>query len=542
MTSASVEDIESTPEPTAKRRLWDIQPSRVDVVDAPANLEPWLVIKSEGSMPVQTEENLLDVLAGIKQELLAIKAAQTQPSQVEVEKGQSGPIVREVAERAASLAAAMEANEPDAQKLNTEIEALVTLLMGIIEKYPSPESNGAEPAEGDYPSPDKYPEPMAKAEGGCMGAAAIREVAEKAMSLANALDSESPPEQAKLIDEVKWLIAALQATAEKYPSIDVQDACASAGKDKEKVHKEEEPAVASPEVDHAEILRKAAASLYAIYTELETSGNLNVLKSVSDIHASLPTFTNIAKAETAALEDMQEIKNLLCTTIAKAGAVATVWTIDACAEQRSKDLASLLSAFEVLAKSAPAPEVKAAETISNAIVDLVEKAKSLDEQAKTVECTPEDLALLAQAQETLTSLQAKYVDVQKSASLDIVDMASLFTANRMLDQLDKGLRKLGYVAKEAEVEKTADAAVAAPVDNGFEVAFQALNDKVDALIAKLTATDVAKSVDTIPGPAAAGMKSATGKPQEDFPACPNNYNDPAYRALLKARGLDLGRR
>lgn len=532
MTSASAEDIESTPAPTAKRRLWDIQPSRVDVVDAPANLEPWLVIKSEGSMSdVQNEENLLDVLAGIKQELLALKEAQTPAPPVEVEKAQSGPIVREVAERAASLAAAMEAAEPDPQKLNAEVEALVALLMGIVDKYPKPEADG-------YPAPDKYPEPMAKAcaEGECMGAAAIREVAEKAMSLANALDSDSPPDQAAMIEEVKWLIEALQATAEKYPPIDVQDACASAGKDKEKVHKEEP----------SEILRKAAADLYLVYAELESTGDLNALKGVDAVQSSLPMLTDVAKAEAQMPEDITQIKNLLCTTIAKAGAIATVWAVEACQEQRDKDLATLAASLEVLIKAIPSPEAKAADAISEAILDLVEKAKSIEAQAKELNCVEEDLSLLSQAQETLDALQIKYVGVQKAAAApDIVDMASLFSANRVLDQLNRGLQKLGFVAKETketEETKAADAATAAPVDNPFEAAFKVLSDKVDAIVEKLSKAEVAKSVDSIPGPAAAGMKSAPGKPHDDFPACPGNYNDPAYRALLKARGLDLGRR
>lgn len=508
----------------AKRRLWDIQPSRVDVVDAAANREKWLICKSEGTMgeEVHNEESVLTLLASIQKELMELKedAKRTE----DVEKAKSSAVIREVGERAASLAAAMEASGTDPVKLQDEIANLLQLLMGIMEHYPAPVAT------------DKYPQPVGIEKEMGVGAKTVREVSELAMSLANALESEQPPEEANYLEQIQKLASLLTTVSEKYPD--------SVCKAEEEV---EAPIVEEPSPDFAAVLRKAATDMYAIAASVDSGSSINEgIEGLFAVQAELaPAFEKLPIAKDIVLqfggsnaeEQKAEFAHMLKSAVAKAGALSAVTGLEVGQDEQARDLGYVKAALDALIGSVPTRAEKSSQIISEALQDSINRAAQLAKQAEELKFdNAENLTELQNVQGTLNGLATKYVDVKKAA-YEVNDLSAIFAANKFLDQLNTGLSKLGFITKDEEAPP-----VEASTLNIVEVLTN-LTAKVEALATHFQQTQVEKAVDSIPGPAASKQITTTPDSSEsDFPACPDNYNDPGYRALLQARGFDFGRK
>lgn len=562
MTSASAPTtvIEEDEEKKAKRRLWDIQPSRVDVVDSAANKQTWLVCKSEGSMSdsaVRTEESVLDQLTSIRQELLGMRAdlktASVQKEADQMPKNESGIVLREVAERAISLAALVVEGSDNA-KITAEIAAILNILMDLAEQYPKAGEDDA------YPAPDKYPSVVSGKIEKAEAPSLIKEIGEKALALANQLDSDTPPATEELAAAIAWMAKALEALTDKYPEVEVEEACASA-EDKEKeedvkkaadVTQDASPvdtentqtaaegmdavlANSQPQYDYAAILRKTAQTCYVAASAISQNGvQVDALTSIGTLYDETQeawTALALQKAEEANTDLQKGIVAFLRTIVAKAGALAAVWGSDCCPEQQQADINYIHTG---LVNLIPDTTEEAAKTFTSAISDLILKATSLENDA--VQLSVEEPQLKA-VKDQLSSLAEKYVGVKKAAAFDANDLGSIFQANKLLEQLDTGFKKLGFVAKDSQPQQVPEVMQVAP--NVLD-AIANLANKVDQIANAVQSVIVHKAVDMIPGPAAAGLPTSVNTPSDNnFPACPDNYNDPAYRALLKARGFNL---
>ena len=381
--------------------------------------------------------------------------------------GAASAALREVAERAASMAAALdEAPELNAEKLATDVMALVTVLQGVIEKYPNPKQAACgdadkTPKEGAQPM-EEDEKPMCKAD------TALLAVAEGASTLAAELTKSMMLDDAT-DGALALLIDAIEALSQEL--------------------KIEKSAV---EPVMPEVFKAQESEMEAL-----TQAMVQVLTDVSQRATTLAKTCDQAELPQAVKDEINAIGAIL----AKAKEVVPT------------------KAFEALKQFA-----KALQETSGRAVELTAKADEAgfsDEQAR---------AQLQQAAEILTSLSEKFGELKKSVSFEVSDLGRVLSADRLLSQFEAELLKFGLITPPAETAPAAEAdPEAAPAQDPQSSQIAELTAKLQALGAQvgvLQAT-VAKARDVIP--AAASVVSETVTNALSPLLFPMDYNDPVYQ-------------
>jgi hypothetical protein len=534
-------DSRKVPDGRKQRRLSEIEPYKVDLVDRAANKRRFIVFKEdamsnenmgpeliEGEGGLHTPETASELeraaaalesmttqIGALVTELQKDTTGAGEPQAVDIEKaGAAAAAFREVAEKALSIAKALEEQgaKMDVKKLNDEAQSLIGVLKGVCEKYPSPGSG-----DGSYPAPAaKAAAPCApgdekdKGKGKKMSPAKqLKSVAQTALALAGECGrGKVAPET---IAKVKDLVSTLKTFATDY-----------------KVAKSE-AAAALPEVMSAEDPDDDKVAEAAVSVLREVAERLGLVSKVAD--------------------DEETVETLAEPVAAEVGAV--------------------LNTVEALGAALPDKIEKAANRFAVTLREVAERALSLSKKAQLsgfneARAIKEMKAITA----LLQGLIEKYPGIKKSGDMELADLGSLLSVDRFLADFEEQLAKHKMIKADGQGEPApAPAQAAAPAEPAPVQAEPAPTaapvteppaagepapvteppkDNPNAeLLAKMEAmqkqigelqTLVAKARGTVQAPASTGDEGSTdGGGEVEPPLFPDNFNSPAYREALAKR-------
>jgi hypothetical protein len=495
-----------------RRRLREIEPYKVDLVDRAANKRKFIVFKEEAMTTQNLEPELVQGAGGdlhnpetasdLERAAVALEGltgqigelvsqlkndgGQDSDGQNDVDKAASAisAVFREVAEKGMSICQALEQEgvKVDMKKVYAEATALIELLKGVMKKYPSPA-----PEQGK-PAPDQQtPAPAAKSEGGqpppppvveppttCPGPM-LREVAEEALGMASLTGLA-------LVEAVKAFAGKIKTLAESF-----------------KISKSETAptlpeGVSAADVDMEEALPACAAMFRAIAEQLGI----------------------VAKV---------------------AGEAAT----DSVAEPIAAEIAAVRSIVDALAEKLTVHTEKAKNKFAVTLREVAERALSLSQKAQQANFNePRAMKELKQISILLQGLVEKYPKVKKSDDLELSELGMLLNADQFLSSFEEQLHKHQLLPTEPIVKPVIEPVIEPPVVNP-SAGDPPVAPPVEELLAKMQSMQkqigelqalVAKARGTVPAPASAGEPPASSTGSLLFP---NNYNSPAYREALTKR-------
>jgi hypothetical protein len=452
----------STGDKKAKRRLYNIQPSRVDIVSAAANQHTFLVCKAKESSMAE-----------------------------------KGPRVTEVPDDLASTIAGLSSQVQEIQK-------------------------ALEKGDGSLSESGVQDKPKSEV------ALKLEEVAKATNALAEEVGAGEPP--ADLDAKLDTLIAPLGElqSVQKY-SYNSQ----------------------------ANNLREIGGVFFDLVCKMEDGFTLN--EAVEQVQGQVGTVTDLlAKLDVAKSSDAVELSDALTSedsSVAnqaflqvvkelcyEAGALS--WQLPAELDDEAKKRLSVFAAtIETLCAKVPTRAQKAASDIVGSLKAVSERADYLAKCAE--EGSYDDAAAmqkLVETRESLAALNEKYAQVQKSADFAVGDLSTVLNASNLLNTFEAGLYRLG-ILQMAKEEDTADnkQETGEGHDGGSPDGTAELKAQVAALseqVANLVKSFSGKP-GKVPAPACTETSDEANGVDENsaFPPAPGNYNDPAYVAKLKGRGL-----
>lgn len=383
-----------------------------------------------------------------------------QTTTVEKAGGAAAAALREVSERAMSLAKALdEAETIDTSKLGMEVEALVKVLVGIVEKYPSPEAaqknaqGAAQIVKADVDIPTE-----------------LQAASDKALSMASAISNagETSENNVAEIDEILGKIGAIGSVVglEKSNS---------------------DPKL--PDVFSQENVEKSALA----------EGMAKVLRDVAE---RTSTLCKLAKGQ---------------ESMSAAG---------------KEELATLQAILIKAKDSIPTKVTKAAYNVQARLREIAGRALNLSEKAdKRGMKDTKQFKELATIKAIIDELEKKCKTVKKGAIIDVTDFDQVLTAEKFIEAFTSELAKL----EEDEVK-----AAAATQNKEEDARVQSLLSQINALtgqVSELQAT-VAKARGKVQTPATVTEPTQEQVAKNADILFPMDYNDEAYRAELKKRGLE----
>lgn len=531
-------DSRKVPDDKKRRRLSEIEPYKVDLVDRAANKRRFIVFKEDamsnenmGPELIEGEgglhnpetaseleraaaalESMTSQIGALVTELQKDTTGAGEPQAVDIEKaGAAAAAFREVAEKALSIAKALEAQgtKMDVKKLNDEAQSLIGVLKSVCEKYPYPGTGS-----GGYPAPAAKAAPCAsdeKDKGKKMPPAKqLKSVAQTALALAG--ECGRGKVTSETVAKVKELVGTLKEFATSY-----------------KVAKSE-----------------AAASLPEVMS------------------AEDPDDDKVAEAAVTVLREVAERLGLV-SKVAEEDEVETL------AEPVAAEISAVLTTMEALEAALPDKIEKASNRFAVTLREVAERALSLSKKATQVgfneaRAMKEMKAISA----LLQGLIEKYPGIKKSGEMELADLGSLLSVDRFLSAFEEQLTKHKMMKGEetqppvaqpapaaaapaqSEPAPAPAAAAAAPVTEppaSGEPAPVTEPPKTEnpnaELLAKMEAmqkqigelqTLVAKARGTVQAPASTGDDDAgEGEGTVDPLLFPDNFNSPAYREALAKR-------
>lgn len=491
----------------AVRRLKEIEPVKVDLVDRAANKRRFLVCKEDTMpeertagpelVPVGDELHNPGAVSELERAASALEsltvaveqlqksfekaepapAAETTAGEAEAdaeaveapkgtEKGSmASAALREVAERAASLAAGLDeaADGADMEKLAEEVMSLVTVLQGIIEKYPSPKSAEAVEGEGEVMD-DKMAKPQEET---CKADTVLRQVAERAIALAGTLS------KSMVLDD-----AVDSAMGEMLGMVD------------------------------------------------ELTGQLQIEKSEAE-----PVLPEIFKAQEPAMDELADAMIKVLRDVAdRATTVAKVADATELPQAVKDEIGAIGAILSKARDVVPTQSFDALRAFAKALGEVTERAAQLTAKADELEYTDEQSReKLKQVTEMLTGLNESFGQLKKSMSFEVTDMRSVLDADRWLNQFEAELIKMGLISEQS-VEKERMEKEAQVEEQAASAKILELTEKLQALgsqVSELQAS-VAKARDVVPAAASVTPEIETSNALSAR-LFPMDYNDPAYQ-------------
>lgn len=384
-----------------------------------------------------------------------------QATTVEKMGGAAAAALREVSERAMSLAKALdEAPEIDTAKLGMEIEALVKVLVGIVEKYPSPEA-AQKNAEGQTAKTEKADVDVS---------AELQAASDKALSMASAISNAGETSETNVaeIDEILGKIGTVGAVVglEKSNS---------------------DPKL--PDVFSQENVEKSA----------------------------------FAEGMAKVLRDVAERTNTLCK-LAKGQ--------EAMSAAGKEELATLQAILTKAKDSIPTKVTKAAYNVQARLREIAGRALNLSEKAdKRGMKDSKQFKELSTIKAIIDELEKKCKTVKKGAVIDVTDFDQILTAEKLVEAFTSELAKL-----EEDEAKAAAALETKQEDERVQSLLSQINT-LTGQVSELQAT-VAKAREKVPTPATVTEPKQADVAKNADILFPMDYNDEAYRAELKKRGLE----
>jgi hypothetical protein len=495
-------DPNSTPERRrAVRRLKGIEPVKVDLVDRAANKRRFLVFK-EDTMPEQT----------------------------------AGPELTPVGDELHNPEAVSEL-ERAASALESLTAAVEQLQKSLVKADPAPAAEATTGEAGEMP--DEPPADYA-AKGNGAASAALREVSERAASLAAALDEAPEMDAEKLNKDVADLVGVLQGIIEKYPSPTMQqteakEAAMAPEPDKEPACKAEVALTALADQANALVAEltkslmlndetdSALAQLIAAVDAL--AGELAIEKSAVE-----PVMPEIFKAEESEMSALAQAMVQVLTDVAQRATTVAKTCDQAELPQAVKDEINAIGAILVKAKEVvPTKAFEALKQFAKALQESTGRVAELTAKADEAGFSDEQArAQLQQAAEILISLSEKFGEVKKSVAYEASDLGKVLSADRLLTQFEAELLKFGLISQPSET-------AGAPAEPETASAQPDTSEQIADLTAKLQAlsaqvgvmqSSVAKARDIVP--AAASVVPEVSGAAVSLLLFPMDYNDPAY--------------
>jgi hypothetical protein len=420
------------------------------------------------------------------------------------------------------------------ERAASALEGVASTIQGLMTNLTKDQDPPADPPAPVAPAAPVAPEENpATVEKGKL-ATALREVSERAASLAGAKDMAP----GKMMSEVKALITLLQGAMEKYP------APAAKSEDGIKVLGEVSEAFAAIAKEIGDDLTDETVSKVDAAV-----GKLDELATSLEIAKKDAQLPEIFSVEEPAKADLAKgFINLLQSASARMALVAKM-VGDEFNDAAKDEIGGIRDQVIEAKKSIPTWTTKASKGLVETLKGVAARAVTLVDKAKDVNF--EDARALREVgniQQLLGTLAGKYADVKKDSSFELSDLGQILSADRLLSQFEAELERLNLTPAPTPTEPPAPVAKTDPppadpdppaVDPEPEVpAVAELQGKLAALAGQVTELQatIAKARGPVEPPASDGGDPPSTNVDETL-LFPINYNDPAYREKLKERGI-----
>lgn len=486
-----------------RRRLRDIEPYKVDLVDRAANKRKFLVFK-EDTMP--------DPILG--------------PALIDDGDGLHTPDEGTDLERAAA--------------------ALETMTVQLGELVSELKKDDDAPVA---PVPEVKPEEPTEVE---VATAAFREISERAAKMY----SDGPPDMTKVTAEANELINMLKSVVER-----------PTAKAEEPVVVDPPAVIDPPIVEPPPVSQIAPGPAFRVLAEtaLDLSNNVPAemqsefaakARELADRFAAVAEALQIAKSdkapegidEEASQEAIGKILHDIAMRLGIVAKVAGETPSDKVSDVIAGEFRKAWDMATSLGLALPQQIEKAASKFSSTLGQIAGRAMRLASSARQAGFSePKAMKELKQLSALINGLIAKYPGVKKAEDLELPDLGMVLNAEHMLNDFEDALRKHSLIAPEP-VAPVIETPVAPVIETPVvaiapEVTPEPVIPDPNALLAKMEAMQkqiatlqsfVAKARGEVPPPASAGEELALTT-NDDPMLFPHNYNSSEYREALGRR-------
>lgn len=435
----------------------------------------------------------------------------------------------------------------------SELERAVAALgdlTAVVEKMQIDLAKGTQPEADSEPTPQTNQEPAPAVDVGKAGTAAktVREVAERAMSLAKELEMDKP-DMGKATKEIKDLVTMLNALIEKYPGVAKQEEANAAPAGPTLGTVANAVLALAGKVDAAEALGDDhVGAIDGVINDLRVlAGSLQVQKAEGE--PKLPDVFAVEEASDKQL--LGGVYELLRDTASRVATAAGLQQAGELTDTVKSDLGQVWARLEKARESLPTRMEKASRSLSKQLREISLRALDLSRRSDRADFTDKRaLRDLHNVSQMVNALAEKYAKVHKSEAFETTDLAALLNADMMLNQFEAQLEKLEIIEPKV-AEAPAAAAQAAPAAPAAEPTasnvpaaaeddhLKGFSDKLQALTSQVTQLQatIAKARGTVGQSASEGGSEEPIDPPDEL-LFPSNYNDPSYRDALKQRGIE----